>query len=134
MLVSSCECASGQKRSLLTTLSSGAATIAGAFGGLLAYGLTRIEAGSIPGWVSLLTILTKTMLNISQGWLFLVEGLLTVAAACMAYFTITDSPDKAKWLTQEEKTLLVERLKVRAILFSLDPYSYQLSTMVSMYQ
>lgn len=73
----------------------GAATIAGAFGGLLAYGLTRIEAGSIPGW----------------GWLFLVEGLLTVAAAIMALFTITDSPDKAKWLTHEEQQILIERLK-----------------------
>jgi len=72
-----------------------AATIAGAFGGLLAYGLTRIDAGSIPGW----------------GWLFLVEGLLTVAAAVMALFAITDSPAKAKFLTHEEQQLLIERLK-----------------------
>jgi len=73
----------------------GAATIAGAFGGLLAYGLTRINAGSIPGW----------------GWLFLVEGLLTVAAAIWAYFAITDTPRQAKYLTEEEKTIMEERLK-----------------------
>jgi len=50
-----------------------------------------------------------------QGWLFLVEGLLTVAAAIIAYFTITDSPDKAKWLTNEEQQILIERLKVSLI-------------------
>jgi len=72
----------------------GAATIAGAFGGLLAYGLTRINAGGLPGWA----------------WLFLVEGLLTVAAAIWAYFAITDSPMKASWLTQREKDMLVNRL------------------------
>ncbi|CAO1620631.1 unnamed protein product [Parajaminaea phylloscopi] len=71
-----------------------AATIAGAFGGLLAYGLARVQVGDYAGW----------------RWIFIVEGLLTVAAAVLGYFTLISSMDDAKFLTQEERDYMRDRL------------------------
>ncbi|KAF1848432.1 MFS general substrate transporter [Cucurbitaria berberidis CBS 394.84] len=65
-----------------------AAPLANTFAGALAYGIT---SGS--------PAMAKWRL------LFLVEGLPTVAMAAVAWFFIPDSPEKARFLTEEEKAV-----------------------------
>jgi len=60
------------------------ATLAGAFGGLLAYGIRFISVGSYNGW----------------RWIFIIEGLLTLVCAIPAWWLIQDFPAKAKVLNQ----------------------------------
>lgn len=55
-----------------------AATLAGAFGGLLARGISEMNGvGGKPGWA----------------WIFILEGLLTLIVAVAAYWSINDYPD-----------------------------------------
>ncbi|KAI5845126.1 major facilitator superfamily domain-containing protein [Morchella snyderi] len=73
-----------------------AATLAGAFGGLLARGISEMDGiGGRPGWA----------------WIFILEGLVTVIVAFIAYWAINDYPETAKFLTPEEKTEVTRRLK-----------------------
>jgi len=44
-------------------------------------------------------------------WIFILEGILTVLVACIAFFTIFDFPDTASFLTEEERAWVVHRLK-----------------------
>jgi len=73
----------------------GAATIAGAFGGLLAFGLTKIHTETLKPWAMI----------------FLVEGLMTCVAAIAAYFFIFDSPKTSSFLSKEEQEILTNRLR-----------------------
>ncbi|CAG9936780.1 unnamed protein product [Clonostachys rosea f. rosea IK726] len=73
------------------------APLSGAFGGLLASGLLSLESvGSLRTWRII----------------FLVEGIITFGLGVIAFFTMTDSPQSAKWLTEEERELAMTRLKV----------------------
>ncbi|KAJ8588252.1 MFS general substrate transporter [Rhizopogon salebrosus TDB-379] len=73
-----------------------AATIAGAFGGLLAYAIENMEGvGGLHGWQ----------------WIFCLEGLATIVAACLAFFVIQDYPETATFLTEQERTYVVNMLK-----------------------
>ncbi|KAK4545838.1 hypothetical protein LTR36_002402 [Oleoguttula mirabilis] len=73
-----------------------AASVAGAFSGLLAYGISYMDGvGGLAGW----------------RWIFILEGILTTVVACMAYFTIYDFPETASFLTTEERAFLAFRLK-----------------------
>jgi MFS family permease len=55
-----------------------AATLAGAFGGLLARGISElINTGGKPGWA----------------WIFILEGAAAIAVAFIAKFFINDSPE-----------------------------------------
>ncbi|EFQ94385.1 hypothetical protein PTT_07951 [Pyrenophora teres f. teres 0-1] len=65
-----------------------AAPLANTFAGALAYGITSGDTGMAQWRV-----------------LFLVEGLPTVVMASVAYFFLPDSPEKAKFLTEEEKAV-----------------------------
>lgn len=79
------------KMSLRIAIFFSAATIAGAFGGLLAYGLQHLNGKDhIAGWQ----------------WIFIVEGLLTVAVAFGAYFFIPNVPSQAHWLTPDEQKIM----------------------------
>lgn len=40
-------------------------------------------------------------------WIFIIEGLATVIAALFSYRVIQDFPDTAKFLTEEERTLIM---------------------------
>lgn len=43
--------------------------------------------------------------------IFLIEGIITIGISIIAFFTLTDRPETARWLTQEEKDLAVARVK-----------------------
>ncbi|EEH38879.1 hypothetical protein PAAG_01341 [Paracoccidioides lutzii Pb01] len=71
-----------------------AGLVAGAFGGLLAYSLNHMQGrGGYSGW----------------RWIFIIEGLISVILAVPAKLFLTDWPDKAIFLTEEEKALLHKR-------------------------
>lgn len=44
-------------------------------------------------------------------WMFLIEGLLAVAAGIFTFFYLDDSPQKARFLTAEEKSALIQQLE-----------------------
>jgi MFS family permease len=71
-----------------------AAPLATCFAGALAYGITSGHPHGISSW----------------RLLFLVEGLPVFVAAAIAWFFIPDSPEKARFLTEEE--LVVARARV----------------------
>jgi hypothetical protein len=43
--------------------------------------------------------------------LFLIEGIITVLVSVIAYFFLSNYPEKAKWLNDEERKFAIERLK-----------------------
>ncbi|CDR48538.1 RHTO0S18e02256g1_1 [Rhodotorula toruloides] len=72
----------------------GAATLAGAFSGLLAYGISFMAGvGGYNGW----------------RWIFILEGLATFIVGVSAFFLISDFPADCKWLTDEEREWLIYR-------------------------
>ena len=71
-----------------------ASALSGAFGGLLAYGLTNLHnAHGLAGW----------------RWLFLVEGCISAAVGIVCIFLLPDNFETAWWLNEEEKVLLRAR-------------------------
>ncbi|PFH53712.1 hypothetical protein AMATHDRAFT_54146 [Amanita thiersii Skay4041] len=73
-----------------------AATVAGAFGGILAFGIEHMEGiGGLHGWQ----------------WIFCLEGILTVVVAFISYFFMHDYPSTARFLAPREKQLVVQMLK-----------------------
>ncbi|KAL2432200.1 putative transporter [Exophiala dermatitidis] len=72
------------------------APLAGAFGGLLASAILKLDHfGSLHQW----------------RMIFAVEGIITCGLAVISFFTLTDRPATARWLTQEEKDLAIARVK-----------------------
>lgn len=68
-----------------------AAGLAGAFSGLLAFGIGKMRGtADLNGWQ----------------WIFILEGIATVVAAIFAYWALYDFPETAKFLTQEEREFL----------------------------
>lgn len=47
----------------------------------------------------------------SWRWLFIIEGAITVAIVPLAYFILPDMPSNTKWLSQEEKDLIMWKLR-----------------------
>lgn len=43
--------------------------------------------------------------------IFAIEGIITVCISVIAFFTLTDRPETARWLSQEEKELAIARVK-----------------------
>ncbi|KAJ6191708.1 MFS transporter [Bipolaris maydis] len=72
------------------------ASLAGAFGGILAYGIAHMRgvAGQ-PGW----------------RWIFILEGIATVLIGIIAYWFISNYPSTVSWLSPKERTFLQARLK-----------------------
>ncbi|KAK8059021.1 hypothetical protein PG994_009469 [Apiospora phragmitis] len=73
-----------------------AASIAGAFSGLLAFAISKMDGvGNLEGW----------------RWIFILEGMVTVLVAAGAFFCLYDFPETATFLTEEERAFVVFRLK-----------------------
>lgn len=70
-------------------------TLAGAFGGLLAFGLGQMQGlCGYRGW----------------RWVFIIEGILTAVVAIAWFFLLPDFPEDVKWLTDEERTYIYAKL------------------------
>ncbi|KAL3462124.1 major facilitator superfamily domain-containing protein [Aspergillus heterothallicus] len=85
------------ERSLRVALILASATLAGAFGGAIAYGVGYLNG---------------THGHSAWRWLFFIEGAPSCASAIAVWFLLPDYPESAKWLTAEEKELATRRLKV----------------------
>ena len=72
-------------------------SLAGAFGGLLASAIGKMDhLNGFRGW----------------RWIFILEGILTMVVAMIFYFTLPSFPEDAKWLTEEERKFVIARLRV----------------------
>ena len=69
--------------------------LAAAVAGLLALGLGGINHSGYRGWP----------------WIFFVEGAVTCVAGVLAFFLLPDTPEKAGFLTPDQKKLARDRLK-----------------------
>ncbi|OSD08530.1 MFS general substrate transporter [Trametes coccinea BRFM310] len=70
-------------------------TLAGAFGGLLASAIGKMDGmRGYHGW----------------RWIFILEGTLTAIGAALAYLVIPDFPEDATWLAEDEKEFVKARL------------------------
>ncbi|EMC95878.1 hypothetical protein BAUCODRAFT_109550 [Baudoinia panamericana UAMH 10762] len=69
--------------------------ISGAFGGLLAFGLTRLRTAGLHGWQ----------------WMYIVEGIISFCLAPVVFIWLPNSVSEARWLNQSEKALLALRLE-----------------------
>ncbi|KAF9452888.1 MFS general substrate transporter [Macrolepiota fuliginosa MF-IS2] len=83
------------ERSWRVALFFGGAALAGAFGGILAYAIGKMDGvGGRKGWE----------------WIFIIEGVITVVVSFLAYFVVPTWSHKAKFLTEPERERLLERL------------------------
>ncbi|KAF2160669.1 hypothetical protein M409DRAFT_28809 [Zasmidium cellare ATCC 36951] len=81
------------------------AIIAGAFNGLLSFALAKADgAGGLAGW----------------RWIFIVEGLITVVMAGLAYVLLPNFPESTTLFHGHEKAILLERLRLDGGLISND--------------
>lgn len=73
-----------------------AATLAGAFGGILARGIAEMHGvGGLSAW----------------SWIFILEGILSILVSFTAYGAIYDYPATAQFLTEDERSEVQRRLK-----------------------
>ena len=73
-----------------------AASLAGAFGGILAWGIAHMsDVGGYHGW----------------RWIFILEGLFTVVVSISAYFLVHNYPASSTFLSEDEKQFVIKRLE-----------------------
>jgi MFS family permease len=72
-------------------------TLAGAFGGLLASAIGKMDGmRGYQGW----------------RWIFILEGLLTVVVSFFFYFLLPNFPEEVKWLREDERAFVKARLQL----------------------
>ncbi|KAH0352719.1 MFS general substrate transporter, partial [Aureobasidium melanogenum] len=71
-------------------------TLAGAFAGLLAAAIGKMNGiAGYAGW----------------RWIFILEGILTCVVSAAFFFFIPDFPEDVKWLSEDERAFVVNRLR-----------------------
>ncbi|KAI7871501.1 major facilitator superfamily domain-containing protein [Spinellus fusiger] len=71
-------------------------TVAGAFGGVLAYGITYMDGLlNLHGWQ----------------WLFIIEAIPTILLSIVTYFTLPNLPESSKFLTEREREIILHRIE-----------------------
>ncbi|EAU31986.1 predicted protein [Aspergillus terreus NIH2624] len=71
------------------------APLAGAFGGLLASGILKLnDFGAVHTWKKI----------------FVIEGIITCGIGIITFFTLSNSPATAKWLSEEERRIATDRV------------------------
>ncbi|KKY35272.1 putative major facilitator superfamily transporter [Diaporthe ampelina] len=85
------------ERSIRVAFILASATLAGAFGGAIAYGVGHMnQAHGLSGW----------------RWLFIIEGAPSCLSAFFVLFFLPDFPETVSWLSGEERALALRRLHV----------------------
>jgi len=86
-----------EERSIRVALILASATLAGAFGGAIAYGVGHMDqVGGLAAF----------------RWLFILEGLPSLLSAPLVYFCLPDYPETVSWLSDQERALALQRLAV----------------------
>ncbi|KAL1590497.1 hypothetical protein WHR41_00783 [Cladosporium halotolerans] len=86
-----------EERSIRVALVLASATLAGAFGGAIAYGVGHMNGTSgLSAW----------------RWLFILEGLPSLLSAVAVFFLLPDYPETAGWLSSADKQLASDRLRL----------------------
>lgn len=92
-----------EERSIRVAAILASATLAGAFGGAIAYGVGHMNrVQDLAAWK----------------WLFILEGLPSILSSVFVWFMLPDYPETATWLSEEEKSLAAQRLAGQASLGS----------------
>ncbi|KAL5352780.1 hypothetical protein ACLOAV_002728 [Pseudogymnoascus australis] len=87
-----------EERSIRVAFILASATLAGAFGGALAFAIGHMDqASGLSAW----------------RWLFIIEGIPSVLSSVAVFFYLPDYPETVKWLSVEERALAVERLRIQ---------------------
>ncbi|TFK64617.1 MFS general substrate transporter [Pluteus cervinus] len=87
----------------------GGAALAGAFGGILAFLIAKMDGmGGKKGWQ----------------WIFILEGILTVAVSLAAYFIVPTWSHKTKMLTEDERARLLARLEKDSDAADQEPFEW----------
>ncbi|KAG4261248.1 hypothetical protein FPRO04_08238 [Fusarium proliferatum] len=104
-----------RERQYRISLFFSAASLAGAFGGILAYGIGKM-AGVVwdNGW----------------RWIFILEGIATVVVAVAAYWFIENYPDTSKFLTKSERSFIHERLHADSDAIREEKFSWVAPTII----
>ena len=76
---------------------------------MTAIAVSGIIGGPISGWI--LSAMAGVADLKGWQWLFLLEGVPSVLVGIMVLFYLDDNPSKSKWLTSDEKGLLLTRLE-----------------------
>ena len=85
-----------EERSLRIAIFLANASLAGAFGGSIAYGVGHMNGvAGMTGWQ----------------WLFILEGIPSCVFAVVILIFLPDWPEAAKFLSTEEKALAADRMK-----------------------
>jgi MFS family permease len=83
------------ERSIRVAFILASATLAGAFGGAIAYGVGHMNGThGLSAW----------------RWLFILEGIPSCLSSLLVFFFLPDYPESANWLTVGEKALATTRL------------------------
>ncbi|GAA5902321.1 uncharacterized protein JCM6883_001368 [Sporobolomyces salmoneus] len=83
------------ERATRMAIFSASVTVAGAFGGLIATGVSYLSGkASLHGWQ----------------WLFIIEGIPAVLVGIFVWFALPDYPETAKFLTPEERVFAAHRM------------------------
>ncbi|EME40314.1 hypothetical protein DOTSEDRAFT_137424 [Dothistroma septosporum NZE10] len=86
-----------EERSVRIAFVLASATAAGAFGGCIAYGVGHLNGhGGLEGF----------------RWLFIIEGIITLACVALVLWRLPDYPDHAKFLSDEDKKYVEARIAV----------------------
>ncbi len=78
-------------------------------GFMTAITLSGVIGGPLSGWI--LASFSGTAGLAGWQWLYLLEGLPSVAVGLLVLFCLDDGPSKARWLTEEEREVLLRRLQ-----------------------
>lgn len=85
-----------RERSIRVAIILASATLAGAFGGAIAYGVGHMKmVQGLAAW----------------RWLFILEGIPSCVSSVAVWFFLPDYPEQASWLSTAERELAVARLE-----------------------
>ncbi|QSZ36965.1 hypothetical protein DSL72_009057 [Monilinia vaccinii-corymbosi] len=85
------------ERSIRVAFILASATLAGAFGGAIAFGVGHMNGvHGMSAW----------------RWLFVIEGIPSCLSSICLFFVLPDFPETVKWLSQDEKNLTISRLAI----------------------
>jgi len=88
----------------------GAAAIAGAFGGLIAFGILHMDgAAGYAGW----------------RWLYIIEGAITIVFAFSTFWLLPDKPEHAYFLNARDKEIMATRLEQERIYAGNDQFAWR---------